>query len=90
MEMKFREAGDSSQFLEFHLAIQVPAQMVDDPINSLCVLAVGLGLFAGHGVICSIADEKTKAAKGKIPWCHSLGVDVNSLSKTRKGPSRTS
>lgn len=50
MEMKFREAGHSSQLLEFHLAIQIPTKIVDDPINSLGVLTVRLDLFAWHGL----------------------------------------
>jgi hypothetical protein len=49
MEMKFREAGHFSQLLQFHLAIQIPAKIVDDPINSLGILAVGLGPLAWQG-----------------------------------------
>src|SRR5271168_1060739 len=49
MEMKFREAGHFRQFLQFHLAIQIPAKIVDDPINSLGIFAVGPGLLAWHG-----------------------------------------
>ena len=52
MEMEFREAGHFSQLLQFHLAIQIPSKMVDDPINSFCVFAVGLGLLAWHGFYC--------------------------------------
>ena len=49
MEMKFREAGHFSQILQFHLAIQIPAKIVDYPINSLGIFVVGLGLLAWHG-----------------------------------------
>ena len=31
------------------MAIQIPAKMVDDPINSLGIFALGLGLLACHG-----------------------------------------
>ena len=48
MEMKFREAGHLSQLLQFQLAIQIRAKIVDDPINSLGIFAVGLGHLAGH------------------------------------------
>jgi hypothetical protein len=49
MEMKFREAGHFSQLLQFHRAIQVLANIVDDPINSLDIFAVGLGFLVWHG-----------------------------------------
>ena len=49
MEMKLREAGNFSQLLQFHLAIQIPAKIVNDPIDSLGIFAVGLGLCAWHG-----------------------------------------
>jgi len=48
VEMKRREAGYFSQFLQFWLAIEILAKMVDDPINSLGVFAAGLDLFAWH------------------------------------------
>jgi len=50
MEMKFREAGHSSELLEFDLAIQILAKIVDDPINSLGIFSAGPGLLAWHGV----------------------------------------
>src|ERR1700677_827774 len=51
VEMKFREAGNISQLSQLHRAMQIPAKIVDDPINSLGVFAVGLGLVAWHGLI---------------------------------------
>jgi hypothetical protein len=49
MEMEFREAGHFSQLLQFHLAMQIRAKIVDDPINSLAIFAVRRGLLAWHG-----------------------------------------
>ena len=49
MEMKFREAGHFRQFRQFHLAIQIPAKIVNDPINSLGIFAVRLALWAWQG-----------------------------------------
>jgi hypothetical protein len=49
MEVKFRQAGDSRQLLQFHLAIQIPAKIVDDLIDSLGVFAIGVGLCVWHG-----------------------------------------
>jgi hypothetical protein len=49
MEMKFREAGHFSQLLQFYLPIQIPAKIVDDPINSFDIFAVGLCLLAWEG-----------------------------------------
>jgi len=50
MEMKFREAGHFSQLLQFHLAIEIPAKIIDDPINSLDIFAIGLCLLARQGL----------------------------------------
>ena len=52
MEVEFRESGHLGQFLQFHLAMQIPAKMVDDPINSLGIFAVGLGLLAWQEFCC--------------------------------------
>ena len=49
MEVIFREAGNFSQLRQFHLAMQILAEMVDDPINSLGIFAVALDVLTGHG-----------------------------------------
>jgi hypothetical protein len=51
MEVKFREAGNIGKLSQLHRAMQIPAKIVDDPINSLGIIAVGLGLCAWHGDI---------------------------------------
>ena len=51
MEVKFREACNISKLSEFHRAVQIPAKIVDDPVDSLGVFAVGMGLCAWHGDI---------------------------------------
>jgi len=53
MEMKFREAGHSSQLIQFYLAIQILAKIVDDPINPLGIFAVRFGLHDWHGFYLS-------------------------------------
>ena len=45
MEMEFGEAGHFSQLLQCDLAIEIPAKIVDDPINSLGILFVGLAAW---------------------------------------------
>src|SRR5579871_5516859 len=52
MEMKFREAGHSSQLIQFYLAIQILAKIVDDPINPLGIFAVRLVFTIGTDSIC--------------------------------------
>src|SRR5689334_18835590 len=49
MEMKFREAGHLRQFIEFDVAIEIHAKMVDDSINSLRIFAVRLDFPVWHG-----------------------------------------
>jgi hypothetical protein len=49
MEVKYREAGHISKLSELYWAIQIPAKIVSDPINSLRIFAVGLGLSGYHG-----------------------------------------
>jgi hypothetical protein len=49
MEVKFREASNISKLSQLHRAIQILAKIVNDPINSLGIFAVGLGLCAWHG-----------------------------------------
>src|ERR1700693_5184682 len=49
MKMKFREAGHFVQLLQLHLPMQIPAEGIDDPINSLNVLAAGLDLLVWYG-----------------------------------------
>jgi hypothetical protein len=49
MEVKFRKAINISKLSQLHRAIQIPANMVNDPIDSLAIFAVGLGLCAWHG-----------------------------------------
>jgi hypothetical protein len=51
MEVKFREAGNIRQLSQLPRPMQIPAKVVDEPINSLGVFAVGLGLCAWHGDI---------------------------------------
>jgi hypothetical protein len=48
MEVEFREASDISKFGQLYGAMQIPAKIVDDPINSLGIFAVGLGLCDYH------------------------------------------
>jgi hypothetical protein len=51
MEVKFREAGNIRQLSQLHRAMQIPAKIVDDPVNSLGIFAVSLGLWAWRGDI---------------------------------------
>ena len=51
MEMKLGEAGYLRQFLQFHLAIQMAAKIVDDPVDSLRILAVGPWLFSRLAIV---------------------------------------
>src|ERR1700683_2281834 len=49
MEVKFREASNVGKLTELHRAMQIPAKMVNDPINSSGIFAVSLALCAWHG-----------------------------------------
>ncbi len=49
MEVKFREASNISKLSQLYRAIQIPAKIVDDPINSLDIFGVGPGLSACNG-----------------------------------------
>ena len=53
MEVEFRKAGNMSKLIQLHRAMEIRSKMVNDPVNSLGIFAVGLGLcpcpgFSGH------------------------------------------
>jgi len=56
MEVKFREARNICKFTQLHGAMQIPAKIVDHAINSLGIFAVGVGLYAGHGLTLCHTD----------------------------------
>jgi hypothetical protein len=49
MDVKFREASNIRKLSQLHRAIQIPAKIVNDPIDSLAIFAVGHGLCAWKG-----------------------------------------
>src|SRR5580704_7075017 len=51
MEVEFREARNISKLSQLYRAMQIPAKIVDDPINSLDISAFTLGLRSWHGFI---------------------------------------
>jgi hypothetical protein len=48
MEVELREASDMSKLGQLYRAMQIPAKIVGNPINSLGIFAAGVGLCGWH------------------------------------------